>query len=103
MGANRVSAVLRLAAVAVQRTKTAVGAEYRRLSRNKDARVAVFAVARRLAQLVYRMLRFGHDYVDIGAEAYERRFQERRLAGIHEAAKSLGYTLVPVSVNEASG
>ena len=41
------------------------------------------------------MLRYGHDYVDIGEKAYESQFQLRRLAAITESAKSLGYTLVP--------
>jgi len=46
------------------------------------------------------MLRYGHNYVDIGEQAYDRRFQIRRLAALTETAKSLGYTLVP---NVAAG
>jgi hypothetical protein len=57
--------------------------------------VAVFATARQLARLVYRMLRYGHDYVDIGERAYEQRFQARRLVAIAENAKSLGFWLIP--------
>jgi transposase len=101
LGANRVAAVLRLAAVAVQRSKTALGAEYRRKARYKGAAVAVFAIARKLAQLIYRMLRFGHDYIDIGEHAYELRHQARRLAGVKEAAKSLGYRLIAAENNNA--
>jgi hypothetical protein len=67
------------------------------------AAVAVFATARQLAKLIYRMLRFGQDYVDVGAQAYERRFQLRRLAGITQAAKSLGFTLVPQTSEAAPG
>jgi hypothetical protein len=63
----------------------------------KGGRVAVFATARQLARLVYRMLRHGHDYVDIGETAYERRFQARRLLAITETARSLGYTLIPTA------
>src|SRR5262249_51350329 len=59
LGANRVAGALRLAATAVQRTKTALGAEFRRIARLKGAAVAVFAIARKLAQYVYRMLRYG--------------------------------------------
>ena len=57
--------------------------------------VAVFSMARRLAVLVYRMLRYGQDYVDMGEEYYEARFRKRRLAGLTDAAKSLGFKLVP--------
>ena len=71
MGANRIAGVLRMAATTVQRSKTALGASFRRIARHKGAAVAVFATARQLAVLVYRMLRFGHDYVDIGEKAYD--------------------------------
>jgi transposase len=95
LGANRIAAVLRMAATSLQRSKTALGASFRRIARYKGGAVAVFATARQLARLIYRMLRYGHDYVDIGEHAYEHQFQLRRLAAITESAKSLGYTLVP--------
>jgi len=95
LGANRIAGVLRMAALSLQRSKTALGAYFRRIARHKGAAVAVFATARKLAQLIYRMLRYGQDYVDIGEKAYEHQFQLRRLAAIKETAKSLGYTLVP--------
>ena len=40
-------------------------------ARHKGMKTAVFATARKLAVLVYRMLRFGQDYVDEGEAAYE--------------------------------
>jgi transposase len=94
-GANRIAAVLRMAATALQRSKTALGASFRRTARYKGGAVAVFATARQLARLVYRTLRFGHDYVDIGEKAYEQQFQLRRLAALTENAKQLGYSLLP--------
>jgi len=94
LGANRVAAALRMAAVTLRNTKSALGAAYRRLARLKGASVAVFATARQLAKLVYRMLRHGEDYVDIGQQAYEHRFETQRLLGLTRAAESLGYSLV---------
>ena len=73
------------------------GAAYRRIARHRGAGVAVFAVARRLAQLVYRMMRYGQDYIDVGEQAYERQFQARRLAGLKEAARAMGYSLTSES------
>jgi transposase len=95
LGANRIAGVLRMAATSLQRSKTALGASFRRIARHKGGAVAVFATARQLARLIYRMLRYGHHYVDIGEEAYDHHFQTRRLAALTETAKSLGYTLVP--------
>lgn len=100
LGANRISGILRMAATSLERSKTALGASFRRLARHKGGAVAVFATARQLARLIYRMLRYGHDYVDIGEKAYDHQFQIRRLAALTETAKSLGYTLVP---NVAAG
>jgi transposase len=95
LGANRIAGVLRMAATSLQRSKTALGASFRRIARHKGGAVAVFATARQLARLIYRMLRYGHDYVDIGEKAYDHRFQTRRLAALTETARTLGYTLVP--------
>lgn len=93
LGANRVAAALRMAASTVGKSKTALGAAYRRIARHKGAGVAVFATARQLARLVYRMLRFGHEYVDIGEAACEEQYRVRRLASLKESARSLGFTL----------
>ena len=65
------------------------------IPRHKGGAVAVFATARHLARLIYRMLRYGHDYVDIGETAYDHQFGIRRLAALTETARTLGYTLVP--------
>jgi len=94
LGSNRIGGVLRMGALGLARSKTALGAAWRRTARHKGGAVAVFATARRLAVLVYRMLRFGQDYVDAGEQAYEARFEARRLASLHQTAASLGFTLV---------
>jgi transposase len=102
LGAHRVANALRMAAVSLRHSKTALGAAYRRIARHKGAGVAVFALARKLAQLVYRMLRYGQDYIDVGEAAYESRFQARRLAGLKESAKSMGYCLTPAPAESAA-
>lgn len=102
LGAHRVANALRMAAVSLRHSKTALGAAYRRIARHKGAGVAVFAIARKLAQLVYRMLRYGQDYIDVGEAAYESQFQARRLAGLKESAKSMGFCLTPAPVESAA-
>ena len=84
-----------MAAVSLQHSKSALGAEFRRVARRKGYSVAVFAIARKLAQLVYRALRYGQEYLDIGEEAYEKkRHQHRALASVVARAADLGYDLV---------
>jgi transposase len=94
LGASRIATVLRMAASTLQRSKTALGAAYRRIARLRSAKVAVFAIARKLAQLVYRLLRHGQHYVDIGERQYEARYDQRRLRALEETARQLGYGLV---------
>ena len=65
---NRVAAHLRLAAVTVGRTNTALGAFYRRLAARIGKAKAVTATARKIAVLFYNAMRFGMDYQDPGAE-----------------------------------
>jgi len=95
VGASRIAGALRMAALTLAKSKTALGAYYRRLARRKGHAVAVFATARKLAVLVYRMLRYGEPYVDEGAERYEARYAQRRLDALRDTVKSLGYDLVP--------
>ena len=94
LGASRVAAVLRMGAVSLQRSRTALGAAFRRTARQKGHSIAVFALARKLAVLVYRMLRYGRDYVDIGEKAYGKRFRVQRVMGLSAAARPLGSKLV---------
>jgi len=68
---------------------------YRQIARRAGGDVAVFASARKLATLIYRLLRWGQPHVDEGAAAYEKRHQEARIKSLTAAAKSLGFQLTP--------
>ena len=99
---NRVSAHLRLAAVTVGRTSTALGAFYRRLAARVGKAKAVTATARKIAVLFYNAMRFGMTYQDPGADHYERRYKERVIKQLHRRAAEFGFTLqeaVPQSVS----
>jgi transposase len=93
----RVGAALRMAALTIRRSQTALGAYYRRLAQRRGADVAVFATARKLAQYIYRLLRWGQPYVDEGAAAYDRRYHAARVNRLAATAKQLGYGLVVVN------
>ena len=57
---------------------------------------AITATAHKLARIIYSMLRYGQEYVDAGAEYYERRYQQRALRSAKRRAAQLGYQLVPM-------
>ena len=96
---TRVSNSLRMAAITLRHSKSALGGFYRRTARRKGASVAVFATARKLAQIIYRLFRYGQAYVDTGAEAYETRFNDRRLKFYTKALKLMGYAVQPLTEN----
>jgi transposase len=98
---TRVAAALRMAALSLRHSETALGAYYRQISRRIGGDVAVFATARKLATLIYRLLRWGQPYVDEGAAAYEKRYQKARIQRLAAMVKDLGYQLTP-NTNEAS-
>lgn len=90
---NRVAHQLRLAAMSVGRTKTALGAFYRRLGARIGKAKAITATARKLAERIYLMLRYGTPYKDPGADYYEHQYRERVLANMRKRAKQLGFEL----------
>jgi len=49
--------------------------------------------ARKLAQLVYRLVRYGQAYIDTGAQAYEDRVNHRRLKFYSKILKAMGYNV----------
>src|ERR1700681_682215 len=94
---TRVATVLRMAALSLRPSDTPLGAYYRHLAQRLGADIAVFACARKLATLIYRLLRWGHPYIDEGTEAYEKRYQQQRVTSLGSKAKTLGYNLIPIN------
>jgi transposase len=91
---NRAATLLRLAAVSVGRTDTALGAFFRRLSSRTGKAKAVTATARKIAVLLYNTLRHGMAYVDPGANYYEDRYRDRVIKNLRRRAASLGFAVV---------
>jgi len=94
--ANRAAAAFRIAAAAVTRSKSALGAFYRRIKARAGAPKAITATARKLAVIYYSMLKNGTSYVEVGQAAYEQKYQQRRLKGMQKQALAMGYQLVPI-------
>jgi transposase len=94
-GRNRVANALRMAAQSLCRSNSYLGARYRRLRARLDGPVAVKAMARYLACLVYRLITKGQAYVDHGAAYYETKRKEKELIALQRRAAGLGLLLVP--------
>jgi transposase len=91
---NRAAPALRLAATTLLNSSSYLGAQYRRLRSKIGAPKAIAAKAHKLARLVYRMLRFGQEYVDRGTQYYEKKYPERQIELLKKNAAKLGFQLV---------
>ena len=88
---------LRMAAQAVGQTQTPLGLFYRRIRSRIGGLGAVKATAHKLACLVYRMLRYGQEYVVQSMEEYEAKVKENLLKSLRRKAAALGFQLSPLS------
>jgi transposase len=92
--ANRAAAILRISAASLMRSRSALGAFYRRLAFRLGKAKALVATARKLAILVYRTLKGDLIYQDPGADTYNAHRRTTVLHRLRQRAHSLGFDLV---------
>ena len=85
---NKASDAFRIAAQAVSRSQTALGAFYRRMRARAGGPKAITATARKIACLFYRLLKFG------GVERYEQKYKDNLVRTMEKLAKQLGYSVI---------
>jgi transposase len=98
-GANRAARALRMAAQCCHHAKNALGAFYRRIQARAGGPKAIVATARKIAERVYRLLKYGQEYVRQSQEAYEQAYQQRLVKSLAAKAAHLGYKLVPETMS----
>jgi len=91
---NRARNALRMSAYTLEHSQSALGAKYRRLKRRLGAPKAIVAMAHHLARLIYRMIKYGQDYIDKGLAAYEAKYREQRVQWLEKQAKELNLKVV---------
>jgi transposase len=96
--ANRVRQALKMAAMSLSHSDSALGAFYRRLCSRMDKPSANTAVAHKLARMVYFMLTRGEAFVDEGQQHYEEQQRQRSVAALKRRAAALGFNISPTSV-----
>lgn len=74
-------------------SQTYLGAQYRRLHAKLGAPKAITAMARKLAIILYNMLKYGQVFVEQGMEKHEKDHRERKLKNLRKRAAELGYAL----------
>ena len=101
-GKNRVAIALRMAAQATGQTKSPLALFYRRIKSRIGGKGAITATAHKLACLVYRMLKYGREYVKHSIEAYDKRLREQQERSLRRKARLLGFELVAHSASAPS-
>ncbi len=91
---SRVAQVFRMAAKSASRSKTYIGAFYRRMKARLGAPKAMTATARKIAVIFYHMVKDRKPYQDLGEDYYLKQNEERALKRLQKQAKRLGYDLV---------
>lgn len=90
---NRAATALRMSATTLLKSRSYLGAQYRRLRTKLGAPKAITAMAHKLARLVYRMLKYGQAYVDKGMQYYDERYRKQQIDLLKKRAAKLGLQL----------
>jgi transposase len=94
---NRATAALRVAAQALWRSQSALGAFFRRIRAKHGGPVAVTATAHKLARIIYHMLKERTDYCAPGLQDYDAQQRERAERALRRQASKLGFMLMPAN------
>ena len=73
----------------------ALGGFFRRLAGRRGGLVATLALARKLAELFWRVMVKGLQYAEAGLEAYEEQVLETKRRALARLAKQLGQIVLP--------
>jgi transposase len=95
--ANRARQALKMAAMTLSHSDSALGGFYRRLCARMDKPRANTAVAHKLARLVYFMITRGEAFVDQGQQRYEEQQRQRNIGALKRRAAALGFELNPMA------
>ena len=98
-GANRAANALRQAAHSLHHSQSALGAYFRRMRARLGAPKAITATAYKLARMIYSMMKYGTEYVDMGQQAYEEQYRDRALRNLQRNARRFGYELIKAESN----
>jgi transposase len=93
-GQPKAGIIFRQAAAGLLNSKhIALGVFGRKIRAKKGSIVAIKAVARKLAELYYKLHTKGLDYVEQGIENYQAKLLEAKHRNVQRLANELGYTI----------
>ena len=94
---NYAASALRMAASTLHHSQSALGAFFRRLKARIGAPKATTATAHKLAIIIFNMLTTRSEYVETGADYYEKQYRARMIKNLSNRAKTLGFSLIEIA------
>jgi transposase len=91
---NRVAVLLRTVAPAVGRSDTWLGIFHRRMRARLGPAAANTATARKLACMVYHLLKYKEEYIDVDCLIYQEKIRKSRIAKLAKQAEELGFEMI---------
>ncbi|MFN0169400.1 MAG: IS110 family transposase [Bryobacteraceae bacterium] len=91
---NRAGQALRQAVTSLLHSNSYLGAQYRRLRAKLGPVKAAKAMAAKVARLIYRMLKYGEEFVSKGAAVYEEKYRQQQIKTVMKKATELGLTVM---------
>jgi transposase len=91
---SRTATILRMAAMTVRRSQTPLGAFYRRKQAHLGAPKAITATARKIACLIYSLIKEQKEYQEQDLTAYTIDYKKRAIAILRKRAADLDCELV---------
>ena len=93
---SRAAKALRMCAVTLGNSKSALGEFYRRMRARLGAPKAITATAHKLARIIYHLVTTGQEFDESQFAADQIRFQQRQEVKLKAKARALGFHLVPI-------
>ena len=93
---SRLATALRMAASTLRESDSYLGAQFRRLRARLGAPKALTAMGAKLARLIYRMLKYGQEYVDKGTALYQEKYRQQQIQVLAKKAAQHGFALIAV-------
>ncbi len=93
---NRVAILLRTLAPTLGRTDSWLGSFHRRMKARLGPAAANTATARKLATIVYHLLKYEEECIDVDRAVYEEKFRRYRISRLRRQVEELGCHIVEV-------
>lgn len=91
---NKATLALKQAAKSLNRSKSYLGAYYRRMKAIHGPAKAATAAAHKIARIIYVMLKEQKEYLDLGENYFMQKNKERELKKLSKKANALGFYIV---------